>query len=107
MRKTLANYYLLVSFIFIFIVIVFVTAISHSTQFLFINSSAEDIKQSIIQSHKEELKNRIEIIEQLIYQKATSVDEEVRKDIKNRVEEAYSIAKKFTIRTPKLNHHKR
>lgn len=92
MKKTLSNYYLLVAFIFIFVVAVVTTAISYSTKKLVLNSSTQGIEKNILQSYKDELKNRTEIVEQLIAQKHLIVRKRLKDDIKKRANEAYKIA---------------
>jgi len=91
MKKTLSNYYLLIAFIFIFVVAVVITTISYSSQQRVLNSSTHEIEEKILQSYKDELKNRTEIIEQLIDQKYSIVRKRLKDDIKKRTHEAYQI----------------
>lgn len=92
MKKTLSNYYLATAFIFIAVVTLIITAISHSTQYMVLNSSTQEIRENILQNYKDELKNRVEVVEQFIEQKNSLVREQLESDIKNRVYEAYDIA---------------
>ncbi|MDN5377729.1 MAG: hypothetical protein PWQ42_1025, partial [Sulfurospirillum sp.] len=62
MKKTLSNYYLATAFIFIAVVTLIITAISHSTQYMVLNSSTQEIRENILQNYKDELKNRVEVV---------------------------------------------
>lgn len=92
MKKTLSNYYLTVVLVFIIVMIAFNIAILHSSVYMFLDSSTKNIQSNIINNYKDELKNRVEIVEEFIEQKQKLVREDLQNNLETKVEEAYKIA---------------
>lgn len=95
MKKTLSNYYLGILLIFIAISVVFNVVILRSSEHMLLDSSTKDIQENIINNYKDELKNRIEIVEKFIEQKQKNVRTKLKNDIRSRVNEAYGLASKI------------
>lgn len=92
MKKTLVNYYLLLTLFFTTAVILVVTSVYIKTQQDIFIRNTQDLKESILENYKTELKNRVEIIEQYIDYKKSTSDQRLRDAISLKVNEAYKIA---------------
>jgi c-di-GMP phosphodiesterase len=92
LKKTLSNYYLVLVLVFIVIMIAFNIAMLHSSVYMFLDSSTKNIQNNIINNYKDELKNRVEIVEEYIEQKQKLVRQRLQKNLETKVSGAYKIA---------------
>ncbi|MDD4507036.1 MAG: cache domain-containing protein, partial [Sulfurospirillaceae bacterium] len=92
MKKTLVNYYLLLTLFFTIAVILVVTSVYIKTQQDIFIRNTQDLKESVLENYKAELKNRVEIIEQYIDYKKSTTEQRLRDAISLKVNEAYKIA---------------
>ena len=92
MKKTLVNYYLLVTLLFSAFVIISLTALYVKTQHDIFIQNSQEIHTKVLDNYKRELKNRVELIEQQIQYKKASTEVRPKESIKSRVYEAHAIA---------------
>ncbi|MBP9612185.1 MAG: cache domain-containing protein [Sulfurospirillum sp.] len=92
MKKTLVNYYLLVTLLFSAFVIISLTALYVKTQHDIFIQNSQEIHTKVLDNYKRELKNRVELIEQQIQYKKASTEVRLKESIKSRVYEAHAIA---------------
>lgn len=92
MKKTLTNYYLLVTLVFIAITAIANILIMKSSQDELYNANKNKYKEEILANYKNELKARVEIIEQYITNQNLLVEEQLKNDISKRVREAHDIS---------------
>ena len=92
MKKTLVNYYLFFTLIFTFIIVFSVSAIYVKTQNDVFVQTSKELKDKILQNYQAELKNRVEIVEQVINYKKTTSATRLKQSIQTRVIEAITIA---------------
>lgn len=92
MKKTLVNYYLLLTLFFTIAVVLVVTSVYIKTQQDIFIRNTQDLKESVLENYKAELKNRVEIIEQYIDYKKSTTEQRLRDAISLKVNEAYKIA---------------
>ena len=92
MKKTLVNYYLLVTLVFSAVVIITLTSLYIKTQHDIFIQNSQEIHTKVLDNYKRELKNRVELIEQQIRYKKASAEERLKESLTGHVYEAYAIA---------------
>ena len=92
MKKTLVNYYLLLTLLFTTAVILVVAYTYIQTQQDILIQNTQALKENILNNYKTELVNRVEIIEQYIDFKKSTTDQRLRDNIILKVNEAHEIA---------------
>lgn len=93
MKKTLVNYYLLLTLLFSTAVILVVTAIYIKTQQDILVENSKELKENVLNNYKLELINRVEIIEQYTDYKKSTAEQRLRENVRLKVNEASDIAK--------------
>jgi len=90
-KKTLSNYYLLVTLLFTaFFLIGIVTLYITLQKEIFLQNN-QAIHDNVLENYKRELQNRVEIIEQYIAHKHDQTQERLKSSIQKRVYEAHEI----------------
>jgi len=91
MKKTLSNYYLLVTLFFSSFLVVGIAVLYITLQKEIFVQNNQSIHDNILENYKRELKNRVEIIEQYIDHKQAQTQERLKSSLKKRVYEAHEI----------------
>ena len=92
MKKTLVNYYLFFTLVFTFIIVFSVSAIYVKTQNDVFVQTSKELKEKILQNYQAELKNRVEIVEQVIHYKRITSATRLKQSVQTKVIEAITIA---------------
>lgn len=92
MKKTLVNYYLLGTLIFSVCVTVGITAIYIKMQRDIFHQNSEHIYTTVLSNYQQELKHRVEMIEQQVNYKKETSEARLKASIAKRVQEAYDMA---------------
>ena len=92
MKKTLVNYYLLLTLFFTTAVILVVTSVYIKTQQDIFTQNSEELRERVLKQYKMELINRVEMIEQHIDYKKSTADQRLRENARIKVNEAIEIA---------------
>ncbi len=91
MKKTLSNYYLLVTLIFASCVVIAVAVLYGTLQKEIFLQNNQSIHDKVLENYKHELQNRVEIIEQTIAHKYNQTQDRLKNSIQKRVYEAHDI----------------
>lgn len=92
MKKTLANYYLVSSLLFSVLLISIIIGVFQATEQSFLKNNIEEVRENILDNYKDEIKTRIELVEQYINAQNDLSEERLRKSVTERVNEAHTIA---------------
>jgi len=91
MKKTLSNYYLLVTLLFSSFVVLGIATLYITIQQDIFKQNNQAIHDKVLENYKRELQNRVEIIEQYINHKHDQTQDRLKRSIQKRVYEAHDI----------------